>query len=77
MNKFEALAVLHEIYDACKEAVTMTCVSLDEKQVEPLAAGCQIRMKCDLDNSSRQLIEAILGKHNLTLREENSYVFIF
>ena len=33
MNKSEALVVLHEFYDACKESVTVSCVSLDGSQV--------------------------------------------
>jgi hypothetical protein len=76
MNKSEALAVLHEIYDTCRESVTLTCVSLDSKQIENLGVGYKIRMKCELDNCSREIIETILVKHNLTLKEENSYVFI-
>ena len=76
MDKSEALAVLHEIYDSCKESVSMSSVSLDPEQVRHNGAGYQIRMKCDLDSYSKNCIEAILAKHQLTLREEKGYVTI-
>jgi hypothetical protein len=77
LNKQEALDVLHEIYETCKESVTLSCVSLDAKQVKPLGVGYQIRMKGELDFSSRQLIQTILGKRGLAMKEENGYVLIF
>ena len=77
MNKSEALAVMHEICDSVRESLTLTCVSLDPKQVTPLAAGYQIRMKGELDTTSRRLIETILGKHKLTMREEQGYIVVF
>jgi hypothetical protein len=76
LNKSEALAVLHEIYDACRESVIMTCVSLDARKVERAQTGYQIRMKCELDNPSRQCILAILEKHNLALKEEKDCLTI-
>ncbi len=76
VNKSEALAVLHEIYNACGESVTMTCVSLDAKQVEHAQTGYQIRIKCELDNPSRQNILTILEKHNLALKEEKDCLTI-
>jgi hypothetical protein len=77
LNKQEALNVLHEIYDACRESFSATSVSLDEKQVEPFGSAYQIRMKGDFDVNSRQLIETILGKRMLCLQEEKGYMLIF
>ena len=78
LNKLEALAVLHEIYDECKESVTMTCISLDGSQVSHiLTGGYQIRMKCELDGTSRRCIMTIAKKHHVFMREENGYVVIF
>ena len=77
MNKSEALAVMHEIYDSCGESATLTCISLDPKQVELLGTRYQIRMKNHLDITSRRIIETILGKHRLCMREEQGYVIIF
>jgi hypothetical protein len=76
MQRDEALAVLHEIYHVCKDSVSLTCVSLDAKQVEHTKVGYQIRMKCELDNVSRQRIEIIMRKHNLVQREEKGCTVI-
>ena len=77
MDKSEALAVLHEIYDSCKESVSISCVSLDPEQVRHNGVGYQIRLKCDLDSFSRNCVEAVLAKHQLAMREEKGYVFVF
>ena len=78
MKKEEALAVLHEISDACKENVTMSCVSLDPTSALLLKAlqGYQIKLKCDLDTQSRDLIVSICAKHTLALTEKNGYVIL-
>jgi hypothetical protein len=76
LDKQEALAILHEISDSCRESVTLSCVSLDARQVKPLGVGYQIRMKGELDNTSRELIQTILGIHKLIMREEQGYVII-
>jgi hypothetical protein len=69
LNKSEALAVLHEISDICRESFTLTYVSLDAKQVDHAQTGYQIRMKCELNNPLRQCIMTILEKHNLAMIE--------
>ncbi len=76
LDRQEALAVMHDIYDECKETVIMNSVSLDAKQAAG-AVGYQIRIKCDLDDVSRQCLENVFGKHNLSMREENGYVLVF
>ena len=68
---------MHEIYESCRESLTLTCVSLDAKQVERVGVGYQIRMKGDLDVTSRGIIETILGKRGLCMREEQGYVIVF
>ena len=77
MNKAEALAVLHEIYDACKESLSITRVSLDGSQVSHiLTGGYQIRMKIELDGYSREIIRSIMNKHQLYMKEQNGYVIL-
>jgi hypothetical protein len=76
MHREEALAVLHEIYHVCMDSVSLTCISLDAEQVEHLEVGYQIRMKCELDNISRQRIEIVMRKHKLTQKEEKGYLVI-
>ena len=77
MNKSEALAVLHEFYDACKEPGTVSCVSLDGSQVSHIfTGGYQIEMKCKLDGRSRDILKGIIKKHNLAMREQNGHVIL-
>ena len=75
MNKLEALAVLHEFYDACKESVTVSTVILDGSQVSHIfTGGYEIKMKCELDSCSRNILKDIIKRNNLTMREQNGYV---
>jgi hypothetical protein len=77
MNKTEALAVLSEIRDALKESLVVSCVSLDGSQVSHiLTGGYEIKMKCELDNVSRNIINNILKKYELYLKEQDGYVIL-
>jgi hypothetical protein len=80
LNKSEALAVLHEIVDTLGESVIISCVSLDSNvsQVskDAVKVGYLIRIKCDLDNYTRNCLNPLLEKHGLTLKEEKGYIII-
>jgi hypothetical protein len=76
LNKLEALGVLREIHEALDANVSVTCVSLDPEQEKNVVVGYGLRMKCELNDISRQTLNVILSKHKLTLREERGYVFI-
>ena len=77
MNKTEALAVLHEIRDALKESAIISCVSLDGSQVSHISTGgYEIKMKCELDSVSRGIINGILKKYELYLKEQGGYVIL-
>ena len=77
MNKTEALAVLSEIRDALKEAMVASCVSLDGSQVSHISTGgYEIKMKCELDSVSRGIINGILKKYELYLKEQGGYVIL-
>ncbi len=77
MNKSEALAVLHELNEALKDSVCISSVSLDGSQVSHiLTGGYQIKMKCELDSSSRDIVKSIVKKHSLTIREQDGYVVL-
>ena len=77
MNKTEALDVLSEIRNALKESAVVSCVSLDGSQVfHILSGGYEIKMKCELDSASRDIINSISKKHELYLREQNGYVIL-
>ncbi len=77
MNKQEALAVMHEFFEANKESATITCISLDSSQVSHIfTGGYQIRMKTDLDSYSKEILKVIAKKRNLAITELNGYVII-
>ena len=77
MNKTEALTVLSEIRDALKESRIISCVSMDGSQVfHILTGGYEIKMKCELDSVSRDIINGILKKYDLYMKEQNGYVIL-
>jgi hypothetical protein len=78
VNKSEALAVLHEIYEACKESARINVVSLDGSQVSHIfTGGYQLKMKLELDSSTRDVLKAITTKHKLLMKEQNGYVVLY
>ena len=80
MDRVEAVAILHEILEVWGESVIMTCVSIDDASstvYRNLNIGYEIRMRCDLDNDSRDCIKPILEKHKLGIKEEEGFVIIY
>ena len=77
MNKTEALDVLNDIRDALKKSGAMSCVSLDGSQVSHvLTGGYEIKMKCELDSVSRDIINGVLKRYALYMKEQNGYVIL-
>ncbi len=77
MNKSEALSVLNEIRDALKESVAVSCISLNGSQVSHiLTGGYEIKIKCELDSVSRDVINNMLKKHALYLKEQDGYAIL-
>ena len=76
MDRVEALSVLHEILEVCKESVLMNSVSLDSSPTSSLSKGYVIKINCILDSASKQYIEPILKKHRLFLKESEGFVVI-
>ncbi len=77
MNKSEALAVLHEVNEAFKDSLCVSSVSLDGSQVSHiLTGGYQIKMKCELHDSSREIIKGIAKKNRLAVKEQDGYVIL-
>jgi hypothetical protein len=79
LERTEALTVLHEIFDVCKESVIMNCVSLDSHVTHRVeeSGSFEIRIKCCLDRQSKDCIKPILERHQLDLREEKEFVILF
>ena len=77
LNKIEALSVLSEIRDALKKSGGMSCVSVDGSQVSHvLTGGYEIRIKCELDTVSRDIINGVLKRYELLMKEQNGYVIL-
>ena len=76
MDRAEALVVLHEILEACKESITMNSVSLDNPPISSTSKSYQIKINCNLDSTSKQCIAPILKKHELSLKESEGFVVI-
>ena len=71
-NKADAVAVLHEISQVCREINTAEIVA------DRLGGSdeYELKIKCVLSLNSRKSLNEILQKRNLTLQEENGRVFI-
>ena len=77
MNKSEALVVLSEIRDALKKSGVLSCVSLDNSQVSHISTGgYEIKMKCELDSVSRDIINGIMKRNELYMKEQNGYIIL-
>ncbi len=76
LDRPEAVAVLNEVYETCRESILITCVSVDS-QVSDDSNGYEIRMRCILDGHSRNCLALILEKHGLGIREEKDYVILY
>jgi hypothetical protein len=76
MDRAEALVVLHEILEVCKESVTMNSVSIDTSQLSILSKGYEIKINCDFRSISKQCVEPILEKHKLIMKELKGLVVI-
>jgi len=76
MDRAEALVLLHEILEACKESITMNSVSLDNPSISSTSKSYQIKINCNFDSTSKQCIAPILKKHELSLKESEGFVVI-
>jgi hypothetical protein len=80
MNKAEALAVLHEIYMACPEFRGSNIERIDPNlaKISILQGGLyELRVKCNLDNDSRDIIKPILETHKLEMTETKDSITIY
>jgi hypothetical protein len=77
MNKSEALVVLSEIRDALKKSDVLSCVSLDGSQVSHiLTGGYEIKIKFEIESVSRDIINCILKRNEMYMKEQNGYVIL-
>lgn len=38
---------------------------------------CEIKIKCPLNNYNRKVLDEILQKHNLRMREDKGYIIVY
>ena len=75
MNKTEALAVLNEIRDALKKSEALNCVFPDGSQVSHVSTGgYEIKIKCELDSTSKEALNGVLKRNELYIKEQDGYV---
>jgi len=74
-----AVAILREIFDVLRESVIITCVTIDSPISRDSGSpdkAFKIRIKCNLDNNSRDRIKPILEKYQTNMNEEKGFVII-
>jgi len=81
LKKQEAVSVIKEILDTCRDDIAVDWVSLD-----PLVAsvsrdpdsdgGYLVKMKVGLDHYSCEKINLLLEKHGLVMKEEKAFFVI-
>jgi hypothetical protein len=77
MNKSEALAVLNDIRDALMKSGGKSCVFLDGSQVSHISTGgYEIKIKCELDPVSRDIINGVLKRNELHMKEQNGFLIL-
>ena len=81
MKKTEAMTVLHEIYMVCPEFRNSDNVErLDPAlaKISVLPNGFyELRVRCELDDESREAIKPILDAHKLAMTETKDSINIF
>ena len=81
LEKHEAVSILKEIVDTCRDEITVDWVSLiplggSVSRNPDSETGYLIRMKAGLNHYSREKIGCILERHGLVLKEEKGLVVI-
>jgi hypothetical protein len=75
LNKSKALDILHELRDSVKDSPLKRAISLDNIQVSHIfTGGYQLIMKVNLDNYSRTIINELMKRHKLYMKEGNGHV---
>ncbi len=72
ITRTKAIEVMYEIYDALKETVSISQVSIGEN-----SKGFEIKMRCAFDSGSWDCIKPILQKHGLRMKIEDGAVIVF
>jgi len=79
MNKSEGQSVLREIQNHLGESILMEDVRLDCTPVMQHESGSayEIRIKCQLNSQSKQILQSISEKHRLLMKEDKGILVIY
>jgi hypothetical protein len=77
LDKAEAVAVLREIFTLCPELERSDYVSLDPDNGKKNSKGFyKIRLRVNLDNEEKNVIQPILDAHKLKITQNKDLVTI-
>ena len=78
MEKSEALAVLDEVVEACRESGMFECTSLEPKSeiMKNRYGGFMVKLECNLDDPARNCVRNVAQKHGLVVTEQSGYIII-
>ncbi len=71
MDRVEALRVMCEVSAEFKGAVVPSLISLDR-----VGQGYQLRLKCELDKGTLEILRALVSKRGLYMDESSGVVVI-
>ena len=81
LDKAEAITVLREINTVCPEfgySANFVSIDPDEGKISKDSNGFyKLRIKCDIDVSSKNAIKLILDSHKLEMTETNGLITIY
>ncbi len=71
MDRVEAMRVMCEVSAEFKGTVLPSLISLDRA-----GQGYQLRLKCELDMGTREILQALVSRHGLRMDENSEVVVI-
>jgi hypothetical protein len=81
VNQKEAAVVVRDVLAECAGSILDRCVSL--MQVRPINPKTlmdydhyEVRIRCMVDDDLRRCINFIVGKHNLSMRQEGNEIIL-
>lgn len=80
MKRSEAVQLLKDILEACREQIVIDMIYLRQTQQPTQASeneGYQVVVKANLDKSSRDCLKPIIKKHGLDMKEEKEYLIFY
>ncbi len=77
MDRQEALVVLQEVLDTLKESVNVSAISFDDSDIFVVSSGFEIRLRCELSQDEKEIVDGVLKKHNLRMMETKGLAIIY